>query len=287
MTGSEPKTQAGRLILMAGLTFGSGKRLADYPALVLAIEVEAADSAQATITALQGERVVLVEALPLFRSTMKGIRGYATDHGDPELDAECARQIDRIDALLDSTTSAQWLAEHDAEVARKAVEEWLTWPTTKRWMEKRDSKNRAEGAKAERERLNPITDRVFAEADDHATDCERANGHGRHPRRTCEAGGSRMSTEWYQDEDGENLWLSKSDYTYRQALHEAAGPARDVFGDDLSYRWQYAGLVEATLTEHEAGCCCAVDLPEDDHDNGLTCRTERHEMAYHFELVEK
>jgi hypothetical protein len=93
--------------------------------------------------------------------------------------------------------------------------------------------------------------------------------------------------QWYQTEDGERIWLAKSDYTYRQALHEAAGPARDVMGDDSSYYYRFVGLVDATLTEHEAGCDCAVDLPEDDPDSGMTCRTEVTQPAYKFELTER
>jgi hypothetical protein len=96
-----------------------------------------------------------------------------------------------------------------------------------------------------------------------------------------------MNHEWYQTEDGERLWLAKSDYTYQQALHEAAGPARDAMGNDADYYYRYTGLVEVTLIDHEEGCCCAVDLPDDDPDSGMVCRTERTEWAYGFELTER
>ena len=39
---SEPRTTGGQMLLMAGLTFGSGRRLADYPELIVTIEVQAA-----------------------------------------------------------------------------------------------------------------------------------------------------------------------------------------------------------------------------------------------------
>ena len=54
------------------------------------------------IALLRNYAPVLIDAvklLPRLRSTIKGIRGWATEHGDPELDAECARQINRIDAI--------------------------------------------------------------------------------------------------------------------------------------------------------------------------------------------
>ena len=96
-----------------------------------------------------------------------------------------------------------------------------------------------------------------------------------------------LSHVWHMTDDGGRIWLPKANYTYRQARHEAAGPARDMMGNDDGYYYSYVGLVEATLTEHEAGCGCAVELPEDDPDSGMTCRTERHELAYEFELTER
>lgn len=37
----EPQTKTGKLLLMSGLSFGSGRRLADSPELIAAIEAEA------------------------------------------------------------------------------------------------------------------------------------------------------------------------------------------------------------------------------------------------------
>ena len=51
-TEAKPATIAGRTLLMAGLTFGSGRRLADYPELILAIENEAAAPVAALIEAV-------------------------------------------------------------------------------------------------------------------------------------------------------------------------------------------------------------------------------------------
>jgi len=45
-TTERPSTVAGRTLLMAGLTFGSGRRLADYPGLILAIEAAAVAEAK-------------------------------------------------------------------------------------------------------------------------------------------------------------------------------------------------------------------------------------------------
>lgn len=39
--GARPQTKAGRLLLMSGLAFQSGRRLADHPDLILAIEDQA------------------------------------------------------------------------------------------------------------------------------------------------------------------------------------------------------------------------------------------------------
>lgn len=45
MTPDAPRTAAGRLLLATGLTFHSGRRLADYPQMIVDIEAEAAQPA--------------------------------------------------------------------------------------------------------------------------------------------------------------------------------------------------------------------------------------------------
>lgn len=48
------RTKAGWLLLASGLTFHSGRRLADHPELIAAIEAEASEPLLARIAALEG-----------------------------------------------------------------------------------------------------------------------------------------------------------------------------------------------------------------------------------------
>lgn len=57
-----PDTTSGKLLLMSGLTFGSGRRLADYPELILAIEAEARAALEVENVAL---RAVVAAARPI------------------------------------------------------------------------------------------------------------------------------------------------------------------------------------------------------------------------------
>jgi hypothetical protein len=63
----KPTTIAGRLVLASGLTFHSGRRLADHPDLIADIEAEAVAVERARITAV-------VEGLPGYQFAMHHLR---------------------------------------------------------------------------------------------------------------------------------------------------------------------------------------------------------------------
>lgn len=92
-------TRSGRLLLMAGLTFHSGKRLADHPELIKEIEAEAATQERKRI-----------------RAAVKEIAD------DPALDGVMGLGFDAIYTILSEPTTA---AQEREDAAYGPLEEGL------------------------------------------------------------------------------------------------------------------------------------------------------------------
>ena len=132
-TEAKPATIAGRTLLMAGLTFGSGRRLADYPELILAIEAEAAapvaeDERAALLQwrdvarAAEAQVAALVEALQGPMNAPCGCTICGLPY-DAETRTQSHRPKDACGMLSDLPAAAN---AHDADVARRAVEDALS-----------------------------------------------------------------------------------------------------------------------------------------------------------------